>query len=811
VAAGTHLMFQLEEAPGAPALAAEPVEIPAGTRVQSVPGPGEQPQTFETVEAVTARVTWNAIAAQTSERQTFATDEREIFLSGVNVQIQSGDVLLIVGDERIETVTSDIWDARVVEAVERDNERGFTRVTLVEGLGKKSPPIAPSALNPRAYVFRQRAALFGHNAPDPHLLFNTIAPPTGMADPTTKDWLNYSIQGNRIDLDASYPKIVAGSWVLLAGGNSAPGLDSLPGRLELYGADKVKHLSRLAYGLSGRITAITPDTTTNLTQFPLTETTVFAQSEEVALAKRPLAYPLYGATVSTGRVCRDLMPQQSIAVSGRRQRLRIIVEDASLEFLPDGESAVPVKPRDSFMIAAAPTMFFWGSEVTIPPVALPPILTSDGLTLAWRLIDRDGRTGSLEAPATAVQLAPAWSDDPVVRELCVIHDSDAAVTHERDFTTVELDAALTHVYDRPTVTICANIARATHGESVSEIAGSGNAAAPGQRFMLKQAPLTYVSAATTDGRASTLAVRVNGVLWQETPTLFEQDARARVYALRQDSDGRTVVQFGDGTEGARLPTGADNIRFGYRKFLGSGGNLAAGRLTTLLGRPLGVKTVTNVTAATGGEDPESLGDARRNAPMTMLTLGRAVSLQDYTDFARAFAGIEKALAAWVGAGASRAIFITVAGPGGAEVPDDSDTMTNLVDSLRDYGDPLVPLIVRSYTPVLFRLSATIKVADDADEDAVLVGVSTALVEHFAFGARDFERHVSLDEVMAVMHGVSGVVAADVDVLYRDDPGATADLVPRLFAIPARLQDDGSITPAEILTLDPAGLSLGVTP
>lgn len=811
VAAGTHLMFQLEEAPGAPALAAEPVEIPAGTRVQSVPGPGEQPQTFETVEAVTARVKWNAIPAQTTERQTFTTGDREIIVSGITVQVQSGDVVLLVGDERIGTLTSDVWDARVVESIERDNDRGFTRLTLFDALGQVSPAIAPPALNPRAYVFRQRAALFGHNAPDPLLLFNNTTVPGTLVDSTTKKWLNYSI-GSRIDLDTAYPKIIAGSWVLLTGGDGVTGIPSLPGRLELYRASTVKHISKQAFGLSGRTTAISPDTTTNLSQFPLQNTVVFGQSEEMALAKRPLEYPLYGTAISTGKPCPDLAPAQALAVSGRRQRLRILIDDSTLGFVPDGQTAVTTKPNDSFIIAAAPVQLLSdGTEAAIAPEDLPAALKAHTVTLRWRLEDRDGRIGGLDAPGTAVALQASLTDDTTVRELCVIHDSDGALTHERDHTFAALDSALSYVYDRKTVSFCANLARATNGETVSEIAGSGNAAAAGQRFMLKQAPLTYVSAATTDGRASTLSVRVNGVLWEETPTLFEQDARARVYALRHDSDGRTIVQFGDGVEGARLPTGADNIRFGYRKFLGSGGNLAAGRLTTLLGRPLGVKTVTNVTAASGGEDPESLGDARRNAPMTMLTLGRAVSLQDYTDFARSFAGIEKALATWVGTGASRAIFITVAGSDGAEVPDDSDTMTNLVDSLRDYGDPLVPLIVRSYTSVLFKLSATIKVADDADEDAVLEGVSTALVEHYAFSGRDFERHVSLDEVMAVMHGVTGVVAADVDLLYRDDPGATADLVPRLFAIPARLHDDGTITPAEILTLDAAGLSLGVTP
>ena len=72
VAAGTHLAFTLAGGAGPPAAAAAPVTIAAGTRVQSVPGPDEQPQTFETVEAVEARVEWNAIPVQTDARMASA-------------------------------------------------------------------------------------------------------------------------------------------------------------------------------------------------------------------------------------------------------------------------------------------------------------------------------------------------------------------------------------------------------------------------------------------------------------------------------------------------------------------------------------------------------------------------------------------------------------------------------------------------------------------------------------------------------------------------------------------------------------------
>ena len=51
-----------------------------------------------------------------------------------------------------------------------------------------------------------------------------------------------------------------------------------------------------------------------------------------------------------------------------------------------------------------------------------------------------------------------------------------------------------------------------------------------------------------------------------------------------------------------------------------------------------------------------------NAPLTVLTLDRVVSLRDYEDFARAFAGIAKALATWSWDGERRGVFVTVAGP-----------------------------------------------------------------------------------------------------------------------------------------------------
>ena len=88
------------------------------------------------------------------------------------------------------------------------------------------------------------------------------------------------------------------------------------------------------------------------------------------------------------------------------------------------------------------------------------------------------------------------------------------------FTVLTFAQSLAYTYVRHTVTINANVAQSTHGETVEEVLGSGDASQAFQRFTLRQPPLTYVSASTPSGAQTTLEVRVNDLLWHEVPDLL---------------------------------------------------------------------------------------------------------------------------------------------------------------------------------------------------------------------------------------------------------------------------------------------------
>jgi predicted phage baseplate assembly protein len=705
VAASVFLAFTMDDTPGAP----PETTVDIGTKVQSVPGPDEKPQTFETVEKITARVEWNAIKPQTTQAFVPKFGDTHAYLKGTATNLKPGDAILFVGPEREADPGSERWDFRRVTKVTPDFDANRTRIEWAEGLGTTTPHLVLPSANPKVYALRLRASLFGFNAPHPATLSNdTLDHYSISKTPPISDW-TFRINDQTIDLDTTYPGILTNSWLVL----------SEPSYQELYRATSVIEASRAEFTLAGKPTRIHLDTPENLNLFESAyrATTVFAQSELLEIAEAPITAPITGATIQLAQPPADLVKGQRLVASGK-------------------DSAT--------------------SEAVVEIVQVAAI---DGATLTV--------TPPLKRSYVRVTPKP-----------------------EEGFS------------------INANVAHATHGETVSEILGSGDAGQRYQQFILRQPPLTYVSAATASGAASTLELRVNDLLWHEAPTLFGHDPQDHIYVTRTGDDGKTTVEFGDGVTGARLPSGQDNVRAKYRKGIGVDGLVKAGQLTSLLTRPLGIKSVTNPEDAIGAQDRESLDDARTNAPLTVLTLDRTVSLQDYEDFSRAFAGVAKALATWTWDGQTKRVFITVAGPNGAEIKADSDTYINLLAALQLAGDPFVSLRVKSYRPAYFRFAGKVKVNPDYETDVVLASVEQTLRKQFSFDVRAFGQPVFSSEVIAAVQAVPGVVAVDLSKLYRADAAATLET--RLLAALPEMLADGSMVAAELLTLDPAPLDeLGV--
>lgn len=609
-----------------------------------------------------------------------------------------------------------------------------------------------------------------------------------------------------IDISPAHDAITAGGWALL----------SVPGQRELYRIAQAGTGNRAEYLLSGQTSRLQlagplPDGRLPAAfEHAVRGLSVHLQSEELALAGTPLSTPVYGDALALDGHVQGLQPGQAVALVGPNPRIRITHAGRGTPLrAADGSSLRTLAEADSLRLIAAPERLIDGVAEYLTPAQFGAALGNATLRLRLHLADRDGLTGHIEAAGNAIMLADALEDDDTQAEIALIAAGDVAIQHDRDRSHVRLADPTRHVYDRRMLRINANVAPATHGESVEAIAGNGDGSLAGQQFALTQAPLTFVSASTPSGRRSTLEVRVNDVLWAELPTLFGSSAEARVFETSRNDAAVTTLRFGDGIEGARLPSGLSNIRVRYRKGLGVAGNVAAGTLTTLLSRPLGVSEAVNPVAASGGEDAESLDRARQNAPMTVLTLDRVVSIADYANFARAFAGIDKAHALWIPAGPAYGVVLTIAGEDGAAVPESSAPYRHLRDALRSQGDPLVPLRLLNYRDVRFRCGLAVKVLATHATEPVLAAVDAALRKHFCFGARHFGQPVSVDEVAATAQAVSGVEAVHVTRLQRSD--AAPPFSPRLFAMLPVASLNTLPEAAELLTLADDAVDLELLP
>lgn len=726
VAAETVLAFSLERPPVVPSLdppdpgvvpPAVPtaVELASGLRVQSVPGPGELPQTFETVEDLAARPEWNALPVARSRPHLPTRNRRDVWLAGTGLQLAPGDALLLAG--RPPDLVHDRWDLRLVTEVEEDPVAGRTHVRWDRGLGSTNPFNDPAVFTDPAHpaqvlVLRRRVSVFGHQAPVWKAMNDgfrlgyrsqfTLTPADGPEWPPAFDALTSTTDGAVVDLEGSHPDVTVGSLVVVS-------QESGGFYRELYRVTGTAELSRSAYAVSGRVTRLTLEGEWHDFGSPR-EVTVMVAPEALSVVEAPDDSEVTGA---------------------------VLVVDGDVADLPDGRRLVVTG-------------------------------TSPG-----------GRPQSEVVTLASATPAPGGR------------------------TTLTLTRALAADLARGGAVVLGNVACATHGETVTQVLGQGDAARSFQAFALQQGPLTHVQADDARGRASTLAVEVDGVRWQEVASTVGSGPTDRVFVTREEPDGSLAVVLGDGLRGARPPTRSHNLRARYRKGLGAAGNVRADTLTQALDRPLGLKGVTNPAPAAGGVDPEDEAHARRSIPLPVRTLGRAVSLTDYADFALAFTGIGKASAAVLPLRGGRTLVVSVAS--GAGEPPAEPTLRRLEDALRRHGDPHVRVAVRACRAGSFRVAMKVAVDHDRDRDTVLAAVEAALRSAYGREAREIGAPVHRSAVVACAAAVVGVVAVDLDQLHRPGPPS---LQQRLVASPAAVVD-GAAVAAELLalaTLSPLALT-----
>lgn len=537
-------------------------------------------------------------------------------------------------------------------------------------------------------------------------------------------------------------------------------------------------------------------------------TLVYAQAEELDLAEEPLDRDVEGNTIELDGLYDGLESGRWIIVSGNRTDITDSAGGANSSGVVGNElvmigavnqgpakqscraitfGAVPfasiyyvtaANAAGDLLVVGQPNpglaQFFF--SVPAPNVAnqqiCDPVELAPGLYVNAYLPNALERTGNFSAfasslldPATNQPFSPpgiipasrsnpgdpnnpaavwAWRISSIASGLDTLH------------TNLVLANSLAYSYDSSTVTIYGNVAKATNGQTVGEVLGNGDGSQSLQKFVLGQSPLTYLADPSPAGAKSTLVVRVNEIEWDEADNLAGLGPRDRDYVTQTDDADKTSVVFGTGDRGARLPTGNSNVKATYRYGIGSAGDVDAQQISQLATHPLGAQGVINPLRASGGADRDSRDQARRNAPLAVEALDRLVSVEDYANFARTYAGIGKASSARLTDGRRLVVHVTVAGAGDIPIDPTSDLYQNLVQALYQNGDPYQAVQVAVRRLRVLVVSAGVEVLPDYQWETVEPNIRAALLAAFGFDQRDLGQSAFQGEVIGAIQAVEGV-------------------------------------------------------
>ena len=839
-ASDTFLAFNVEE--NNPSI--EKSIIQMGTKVQSIPQQGETSQTFETIETIEARPELNEIKANTKLPHTVDESTETLYFDGVDTRLRQDDGILIINnndeqtklfakvldvkpDEENNTTVARIliiWPTRSETSINTVHTHGGATLSTDSNLqvsdnksqishsGKFLPTrqedkvtngssqtrsdemnlsqlasmVAKTGISekelieehnkavveeskslaPQVYAFRQKAAIFGHDAPS----YNAISFPNDKfcnwdfnelyifqkvnikeqdsgPDKCYNPYLGSSVDRPVIFLDSVYDNIITtnqdkenklDNWVVfsrfnfISNGNAS--VSVLASRIE-----STMEETLVEYAITGKVTGIrlkelSTRAQTELIQFRRRNTTVYIQSEKLELGRKFNKTPVEGNFIELEK-------------------------------------------------------------------AVPGLKNGQGVIITGEILDEKGK--------------PTGTD---ITELRRLRDVDVTTN------IIFFDDDLDYKYLRESVRINANVARATHGETRSEVLGSGDPTQSQQSFTLKQKPLTFIKASTPTGISSTLEVRVDDILWRQVDYLYEMAPKDPVFITRNQNDGSTVIMFGDGKRGSRPTIGTENITAKYRTGIGRVGLLKQNQLSLLIDRPLGVKSVTNPSPTTPAEDSENLDSARTNAPLKVLTIDRIVSVSDFENFARCFAGIGKARASEIWDGSNNIVHLSIASSSGKSL--DPQGFENITRSIVRFKDPQITFMLDSFNPKTFSLTAKIKISDDMLPDKVLQSVRNLILDTFSFEKRQFGQPVTLGEVVTLIQNIKGVTFVDMDELHIDDdneevmgksggitrlsrPKIQQSKLEKYLACSSAYYDniEKKIFPAEILIINPQGVKL----
>lgn len=255
---------------------------------------------------------------------------------------------------------------------------------------------------------------------------------------------------------------------------------------------------------------------------------------------------------------------------------------------------------------------------------------------------------------------------------------------------------------------------------------------------------------------------ISDTTWQLVETFAYSGPNDLHFKVELNEKRIPCIVFGDGING-KLPNVGSNVVASYSVTYGLSGNIDVNSITTLpssITKAISDAVCSNPYKSSGGSNYETYDQMKFRVPLSIKTLGVAITKDDYTDLVRTVPGVDKAYVNYI-CGKYLEIYITPDGGGVAsQALIDKALLKVLSKKVITTSIKILPV-----NTVDIYLTATVTGKKSYQASDISYQIKKALIDEYGYANSEIGKPIRISDLYSLMDNLSMVDYLSIDKLF----------------------------------------------